>query len=178
MVKTHGITHLRACALALVALVACDRCDAAPIDLAATCPAVLADTTLPGRPAAADALRVQGKAWTNRQIREMYICRVSRIAAEDAGWIQQALGPEARARKAYEVRHNARLTARAMMADRGEVAALEARDLEKYGHKDGPTWEWLVERAQKKGLSGDEVFLSIIESAQETSESVNKSLGL
>jgi hypothetical protein len=64
-----------------------------------------------------------------------------------------------------------------MMSDPAELAALQERDRAKYGNPDGPTFEWLLERARAKGLEGDAAYLSIVESAQRTDASVNKGLG-
>jgi hypothetical protein len=164
--------------LLLAALLAC----APRRDVVATqvddCPAVLSDKGLPASPEEAHALRNQGVSWTDQRIREMYVCRVARIAAEDAARKAASVAPEARARAAYETRRNVRLVARAMMSDAAAVDALRARDLEKYGYSDGPTWDWLVERARDRGLVGDAVYESIIESAQRTDAATNRAFGL
>ena len=76
------------------------------------------------------------------------------------------------------MRHDARLVARAMMASDAEVKALEARDQAKYGSPSGPTYDWLVNHAKEKGLTGDAVFEEIVTSAQRTDEATNASLGL
>lgn len=142
------------------------------------CPALLADSELPATPEAATLLKAAGYAWPDDHIRAVYVCRARYIADLNHQWIAQGLDAETRARGAYELRKEARLTARAMMADPAEVRALEARDLEKYGHKDGPTWEWLVEKAREKGLMGDALYESIIESASVTNEAANRAAGL
>ncbi|MCC6523498.1 MAG: hypothetical protein IT373_12650 [Polyangiaceae bacterium] len=147
-------------------------------ELAARCPAVLADAALPTTPSDAVEARAAGRRWDDRAIRELYLCRVRRIGAEDEAHRAAGLDAETRARRAFETRHGARLTARAMMADAAQVAALEARDRAKYGAPDGPSWDWLVERARDRGLSGDAVYLSIVESAQKTNAAVDESLGL
>lgn len=141
------------------------------------CQALLADSELPATPEAATLLKAAGYAWPNDHIRAIYVCRAAAIADLNQQWIAQGLDAETRARGAYNLRKQARLTARAMMADPAEVAALEARDLEKYGHKDGPSWEWLVERARERGLMGDALYESIIESAQVTNEAANRAAG-
>jgi hypothetical protein len=65
-----------------------------------------------------------------------------------------------------------------MMANADEVKALQERDREKYGNPDGPTFEWLVEKARKKNLSGDAIYESIISSSQRTDTGTNKAMGL
>ena len=69
------------------------------------------------------------------------------------------------------------MTARAMMSDPAELAALQERDRAKYGNPDGPTFDWLLERNQAKGLAGEAAYLAIVESAQKTDANVNQSLG-
>lgn len=110
----------------------------------------------------------------NSEIRQWYNEQVAGIEAEDKKWQQQGLSCEQRARRAYSIRHAARLQARQFMQDRDEVALLQARDKAKYGHPDGPTFDYLVEQNRSKGLSGDEIYLAIIGSASTTNADVNK----
>jgi hypothetical protein len=132
----------------------------------------------PADAAEATALRARGTVWTDRQVRQLYLERVAEIGPRDEQ--QRAAGEsiEARARAAYQARHDARITARAMMQDEAAVEALRARDREKYGTPDGPTFEYLRDRAAQKGLEGDAIFQSIIDSAQQTDAATNRSLGL
>ena len=175
--RSRGPSRLSPALVAALALFGCSSSGPA-VDLAARCPAVLADAALPATSAEATAKRGAGGRWDDRAIREVYVCRVRTIASDDEARRAAGAGAEARARAAYETRRAARLLARAMMGDRAEVAALEARDREKYGAPDGPSWDWLVARARDKGLGGDDVFLSIVESAQRTNEAVDERLGL
>lgn len=128
----------------------------------------------------AEALRLkqQGISWTNGQVRQLYLERVATIAGEDATWRADGVAAAERARRAFTIRRDARLTARAMMGDPAEVKLLQERDREKYGDPDGPTLEWLVERARAKGLAGDAVYESIVESAQKTDAGANRGAGL
>jgi hypothetical protein len=103
---------------------------------------------------------------------------VSTIAGEDAKAKAQGLSPEARAHKAYQLRKDARLAARAMMKEPAAVEALRARDVAKYGDPDGPTFEWLVKHAEEKGHTGERAFEDIVESAQRTDQAINEKLGL
>jgi hypothetical protein len=111
---------------------------------------------------------------SNSEIRQWYNDQVASIAAEDKKWQQQGLTPEQRARRAYEIRHGARLKAREFMSSKAEVSMLQARDQEKYGNPDGPTFDYLVEQNRKKGMTGDAVYLAIIDSSDRTNAEVNK----
>lgn len=111
---------------------------------------------------------------SNSEIRQWYNDQVTIIPTEDKKWQQQGLTPEQRARRAYEIRHGARLTAREFMSNKAEVSALQARDQEKYGNPDGPTFDYLVEQNRKKGMTGDAVYLAIIDSSDRTNAEVNK----
>jgi hypothetical protein len=144
----------------------------------AQCPVLLQGANLPTSEGAAASQKQTGKIFSNKDIRVRYLCDVAQIAPQDEQWRSEKLAIEARAKKAFEIRHNARKTARAMMQSATEVEALKARDQEKYGSPDGPTFEWLVEKAKGKGLSGDAIYQEIIESAQRTNVDVNKALGL
>jgi len=132
----------------------------------------------PAGVAEASALRASGMVWTDRQVRQLYLERVALIAGHDQQAKTAGKSAEARARAAFQTRHDARMTARAMMADQEAVKGLEARDRVKYGDPEGPTFESLAERAGAKGLAGDAVFESIVQSAQRTSEATNAGLGL
>ncbi len=125
----------------------------------------------------AATLRASGVAWTDRQVRQLYLERVAEIGPTDQRLRSEGQSASARARAAFQARHDARVTARAMMQDSAAIDALRARDLEKYGTPDGPSLEYLVERARAKGLEGDAVHESIIESAQRTDAATNRSLG-
>jgi hypothetical protein len=147
-------------------------------DLRAECPALTAAGRLPASAAEAAAQRAAGAVWTNREIRAQYVCAAAGIGALDALAASQGRTWEQRAHLAFEARHQARMTARAMMADPAEVAALEARDLEKYGNPHGPTFAWLEGRARDKGLQDDAIYQSIVEGAQRTDEATNRLFGL
>ena len=113
------------------------------------------------------------------QIRGWYDAQEGRIPALDAKLKLEHRSAEERARAAFAVRHAARLRARALMRDegrQGEAASLEARDLEKYGDKDGPTFDWLVRaEVRRAGKAGpdDAVYQAIIASAQRTNALVD-----
>jgi hypothetical protein len=111
-------------------------------------------------------------------VREFYLARVATIAESDHQLAAAGRSAEERARAAYQIRHDARLAARAKMQNPAAVAALEARDLAKYGHPDGPTFDELLAKNRARGLSGDAAYLAIVESAQRTNGAVNEMMGV
>lgn len=123
-------------------------------------------------------LKKTGISWSNEEIRLHYNHIVSTIAAANEKWKQEGLSAEIRARRAFEIRHDARVTCRAMMSSAEEVEDLQQRDQEKYGHPDGPTFDQLVEKARTKGTTGDAVYEGIIASAQRTDEKINAAFGV
>jgi len=172
--RTYGRSWWLIALLALAPVTsACER--ATPVAAAEPWPAGLAKPT---SIAEATALRAAGTTWTDRQVRQFYLERVAAIGPADAAAVTRGDPVETRARTAFTARHDARMIARAMMSDPASLAALQARDLDKYGNPDGPTFEYLVDRAGQKGLTGDAVFTSIIDSAQVTDAATNQSMGL
>jgi hypothetical protein len=107
--------------------------------------------------AEAEALKKGGASWTNQEIRVYYNQVAASIGPANEEWKKQGLPAEERARRAFAIRHDARLTSRAMMASASEVEDLRRHDQEKYGNPDGPTFEQLVEQGKKKGAAGDAV---------------------
>jgi hypothetical protein len=144
----------------------------------ASASASLAEKPHPTSAAEARALKKRGISWTNGEIRVYYNQLVSTIGPSDEQRKKEGLPAEERARRAFEVRHEARLTSRAMMANDSEVDDLRRRDQEKYGNPDGPTFEQLVESGKKKGATGDAVYEGIVASAQRTDEGVNAAFGI
>ena len=153
-------------------------CKASPGSPSPAASASLAAKPHPTSAAQADALKKGGASWTNEEIRLYYNQVVSTIGPSDEQWKHDGLSAEARAHKAFEIRHDARLTCRAMMASAAEVDDLRRRDQEKYGSPDGPTFEQLVESGKKKGAAGDAVYEGIIASAQRTDEKLNAAFGI
>lgn len=113
---------------------------------------------------------------TNAEVRQWYNDQVSAIPDLNSRWSDAGVPLEERAQMAAEIRHDARIQARGMMADPIEVEQLRARDLQVYGSPDGPTFSQLVEKAGKKGLFGDEIYDYIIGSSNRTNAEVNKRL--
>ena len=176
--RTRGpVRRLSWWLLALLALApatsACERAD--PVSLSDPWPTGLAR---PSSVREAEALKAAGTTWTDRQVRQFYLERVFAIGPADDIAATRGDTIETRARTAYTSRHDARMIARAMMQDPAAVTALQDRDRAKYGAPDGPSFEFLVERAAEKGLTGDAIYASIVESAQRTDAATNASMGL
>ena len=95
----------------------------------------------------------KGERWTAQQIRWVYVRRAEAIGAKNTAWEREGLSPKVRAQRAFAERKEARLVARAMMSDPREVTTLEARDRDKYGSPDGPTWEYLLAKGRAKGAT-------------------------
>jgi hypothetical protein len=128
--------------------------------------------------AQAAEMKKAGVVWTNGDIRAFYLRTVATIGPSNERWKQENVPAEERARRAFQVRHDARMTARAMMKDPAEVKLLQKRDQEKYGSPDGPSFDSLVARQKAKGVTGDAVYEAIVASAQHTDGAVNEMFGL
>lgn len=110
---------------------------------------------------------------SNCKIRAWYVAQVIAMPQLNDYWTKEGLSLEERAKKAYNTRHNARKIARSMMPDAEEVKQLQERDQEKYGNPDGPTFQYLLDKNLAKGISQEEAYESIIESAGRTNAAVN-----
>ena len=97
--------------------------------------------------------------------------KAAQLAAANEGATGVAL--ENATRQVYQIRHNARLGLRGKMSQWIDRWVLEARDFLQYGNKDGPTFEFLVDKAKGKGLVGDAIYRYILGSAARTNEAVN-----
>lgn len=111
---------------------------------------------------------------TNAEIRQWYLQQTTL----NKDWIKQGLTARERAEAAWRIRHEARLRARSMMIDPVEVELLQARDMDKYGNPDGPTFEFLVERLKESGLEGEAIYETIIDNSYRTDAELNRKLGL
>ena len=164
--------HLRLLRLVLVALLVVGCRSGAPAgDAPGSEPS-------PTSAAQAEALKESGVAWDNAEIRAFYLRTIATIAPSDDRWKRENVPAEERGRRAFQIRHDARMTARAMMKDPAEVELLRARDREKYGGPDGPSFDQLVAHEKEKGLAGDAVYEAIVASAQRTDGAVNEVFGL
>lgn len=115
---------------------------------------------------------------TNAEIRQWYNDQVSVVSERNEQWAKEGASVEERALRAYEIRHNARIQARAMMRDKEEVEMLRARDMKKYGNFDGPSFDYLVEKNSKKGMKGDSIYEAILGSSARTNAKYNEKYGV
>jgi RHS repeat-associated protein len=115
---------------------------------------------------------------TNAEARGLYLSRVARIPDVEKSLAARGVSLRQRALAAYTIRHLARLESRARMANRAALARLEIRDIEKYGHFDGPKFEELLQQAQREGKSIEDAYQEIIGSSTRTDQVTNSNLGL
>ncbi|MBI1926505.1 hypothetical protein HYR99_19955 [Candidatus Poribacteria bacterium] len=113
----------------------------------------------------------------NKLIRKWYFKKVNKIPELNQKWLKQGRSARERARKAWEIRHKARLKARRMMK-REEAEKLRSRDKERYGNPDGPTFEQIVKKYEDFGFEGNEVYEQIIQSSSRTNREVNQRFGM
>lgn len=106
-------------------------------------------------------------------IRRWYNYQVVAIPRINKRWIEKGQSLEDRARRAYTLRHNARINARYMMADQSEVAVLRQRDQAKYGNPDGPTFDYLINKGIAQGKRAEEVYKGMISSSSRTDTRFN-----
>lgn len=111
---------------------------------------------------------------TNKEVRQWYKGEVSKIPLLNREWIEDGISTKDCARRAWQIRHNARLRARGLMENPREVEDLRNRDVKVYGNPDGPTFEFLVQKARKLGLRGDKIYEAIISESLVTNVDVNK----
>ncbi|WP_240359731.1 hypothetical protein [Pyxidicoccus trucidator] len=114
------------------------------------------------------------KPTSNSDIRKWYLDKVKTIPELDKKWAAEGVPLQERARRAVEIRHDARLEARKMMKNPLEVALLRARDFFTYGSINGPSFNQLVKKAEAKGLQGDEVWKELLGSSNRTNQTVNQ----
>ena len=110
---------------------------------------------------------------TDCEIRVWYNYQVVAIPVINNRWIKKELSLKERAERAYNLRHNARINARFMMSSLEEMQALQARDMEKYGNPDGPTFDYLVAKSLNSGLTERQTYENIITSSARTDNSYN-----
>jgi hypothetical protein len=115
---------------------------------------------------------------TNADIRLWYNNQVVIIPALTGQLSREGASAKERAELAYAIRHRARIYARLLMPDKEEVEVLRKRDMGKYGNPDGPTFEYLVEKNQQKGLTGDAIYEAIVESSGRTNAEYNARFGI
>lgn len=114
----------------------------------------------------------------NQQVRQWYKAQLGQIPVLNQAWIVEGLSVEERARKAWGIRRNARLRARELMGDPKQVSLLRQRDIKKYGNPDGPTFDYLVAQAARKGLEDDRIYEAIIVGSSTSDITVDRIMGL
>ncbi|MBE7448614.1 MAG: DUF4157 domain-containing protein [Kofleriaceae bacterium] len=111
---------------------------------------------------------------TDPKIRQWYNDAVKGIPALDARWRGDGVPLEERARRAYTIRHHARIQARQMMQKESAVAGLHVRDAVVHGDQDGPSFDQLVEQNMAKGMTREEALEAIIDGARRTNKDYNR----
>ncbi len=111
---------------------------------------------------------------TNGEVRAWYREQIALIPVLVAQWEAEGVALPDRSRRAFELRHQARIAARNLMEDPLEVAMLRQRDLVKHGHPDGPTFESLFHKAKDAGLTDGEAYAKILASSTSTDEATNR----
>lgn len=111
---------------------------------------------------------------TNSQIRAWYLAQIELIGREDQALVVAGKSFEQRARIAFEKREFARIQARKLMTVPQEVALLASRDLARYGSPHGPNFNQLLNQHLAAGLSHEEAYQRIIESAHRTDAATNQ----
>ncbi|QHI39094.1 hypothetical protein IMCC3317_44950 [Kordia antarctica] len=106
---------------------------------------------------------------TDCEIRIWYNYQIVAISELNKSWIQQKTDLKTRALQAYELRHNARMNARFMMADKVKVKEFQDRDVLKYGNPHGPTFAQLLKKCTDKGTATDACYQDIIVSSSRVS---------
>jgi filamentous hemagglutinin len=104
---------------------------------------------------------------SNVEAREWYLKEDSKIIDD----LDKSQPLETQAKQAFEQRNANRTQARELMSDRITADRLNREEPNR-------TWEEMVKSRENSGLSGDDVYKSIINSSQKTRTSVNKQLGL
>ncbi len=119
------------------------------------------------------------KAWPeNRLIRQEYNARKPLLRKDLDRMRREGASGDQLAKHAYDARKDARLSAREKMRRNGDemgVQDLQARDLKKYGNKDGPTLDQLktnqgeaLNKTLGRPPTADEVNQAIVDSATRT----------
>ena len=119
---------------------------------------------------------IKSRPLSNADVRRKYLERVAQIEQLNEQWVKDGIALDERARRAWSIRHDARLEARQLMTSREEVELLQTRDQAKYGNPDGPTFEWLTKNLALNGLAGDTLYDAILEGSYRTNETVNRLL--
>ena len=104
---------------------------------------------------------------SNYEARQWYLAEDAQILNR----IDSTASLEAQARQAFDIRNSNRTQARELMYDRVSADRL-------YREEPNLTWDQIIQLKQSQGLSGDDVYRSILQSSQKTRAEVNRRYGL
>lgn len=104
---------------------------------------------------------------TSLEARQWYLAEDSKIL----GQIDSSMPLESQARQAFDLRNANRTQAREFMSDRITADRL-------YREEPNMTWNQMMQSRQDRGLSGDDIYRSILQSSQKTRAQVNRAYGL
>jgi hypothetical protein len=120
------------------------------------------------------------------ETRSRYLARIREIPEELDRLQAEGMSLEGQARRASEVRHEARMVARGWTEDQLRSGDESRRDLAKYGNPDGPSFEDACEQARRSlvrrgrpagRITDDEVYREVIAAAQRTDARTNAAAG-
>jgi filamentous hemagglutinin len=104
---------------------------------------------------------------SNIEARQWYLAEDAQIMNR----IDSSAPLEIQARQAFDLRNSNRTEARTLMNDRVSADRL-------FREEPNLTWDQIVESKRNQGLSGDDVYRSILQSSQKTRASINMAYGL
>lgn len=104
----------------------------------------------------------QERPMTHLEILHWYNNQLATIPELNLQWQKEGIAIQQRAKKAYDVRRNAITKARDMLQNERLAAEIRSRDMEKYGHPNGPTFDYWVNQYQKKGFQGKSLYETIV----------------
>ena len=105
------------------------------------------------------------------ETRTVYLQGEQRMRQLNEQLMQQGVSPEQRANMMFDLRNQLRSWTRGLMSDRGLAGQLDSTD-------PNLTLEQLVAKNQAKGVTGNDVWNSIIDSSTRSRGSVNATLGI
>ena len=111
----------------------------------------------------------------NRDVREWYLQLLVQYPDLYTQWQQKDLTLRKKAEEACDFRKKARLKGREMM-DPQDVELLRLRDSTAYGNPDGPTFDYIYQKLQNKGME-NLICEAIISSSGRTNKKVDRKFG-
>ncbi len=131
--------------------------EAPPIDTSSMSPAdqFRAELFEPGDRPPQTALEAQqvrsaGGGLSNEDARQIYQDHINEIPGQVQQMANEGVSSEEQARRAFEMRHEAREITRALMDDQVDAAGLVIRDYAKFGNPDGPGFEAVCDRQRQR----------------------------